>query len=99
MRQAVCGAGRSSMSRIQRAYQVELDLTNEQTTACKQHAGAARWAYNWGLQRKQEEYRTTGRSPNAMGLHRELNALKPTEVPWLYAVSKCVAQEAMHHLD
>ena len=43
------------MSIIQRAFKVELDLTNEQTTACKQHAGAARWAYNWGLQRKQEE--------------------------------------------
>ena len=87
------------MSIIQRAYQVELDLTNEQTTACKQHAGAARWAYNWGLQRKQEEYRTTGRSPNAMELHRELNALKPTAVPWLYAVSKCAAQEALRNLD
>ena len=87
------------MSIIQRAYQVELDLTNEQTTACKQHAGAARWAYNWGLQRKQEEYRTTGRSPNAMELHRELNALKPTAVPWMYAVSKCAPQEALRHLD
>src|SRR6516225_11344881 len=99
MRQAVCGAGGRSMSIIQRAYQVELDLTNEQTTACKQHAGAARWAYNWGLQRKQEEYRTTGRSPNAMELHRELNALKQTEVPWMYEVSKCAPQEALRNLD
>ena len=37
------------MSTIQRAYKVELDLNNEQTTACKQHAGAARWAYNTTL--------------------------------------------------
>jgi len=43
------------MSVIQRAYKTELDLNNEQITACKKHAGAARWAYNWGLARKQNE--------------------------------------------
>src|SRR6266851_1020586 len=41
------------MSTVQCAYKTELDLHNEQITACKKHAGAARWAYNWGLQRKQ----------------------------------------------
>jgi hypothetical protein len=35
--------------RVQRAYKTELDLNDQQVTACKQHAGAARWAYNWGL--------------------------------------------------
>src|SRR6516164_746909 len=87
------------MRRIQRASKVERDLTNEQTTACKQHAGAARWAYNWGLQRRQAAYRTMRKRLHAMELHRELNALKPTAVPWLYAVSKCAAQEALRHLD
>jgi putative transposase len=38
--------------RITRAYQTELDLTDQQVTACKRHAGAARYAYNWGLRRK-----------------------------------------------
>ena len=42
------------MSTIQRAYKTELDLNDEQITACRKHAGAARWAYNWGLARKQE---------------------------------------------
>ncbi len=87
------------MSTIQRAYKTELDLNNAQITACKQHAGAARWAYNWGLQRKQEAYRATGTSPSAIELHRELNALKQTAVPWLYAVSKCAPQEALRSLD
>jgi putative transposase len=87
------------MSTIQRAYKVELDLNNEQTTACRKHAGAARWTYNWGLQRKQEEYRQTGKSPNAMELHRELNTLKHTAVPWMYEVSKCAPQEALRNLD
>jgi IS605 OrfB family transposase len=84
---------------VQRAYKTELGLTDQQVTACKQHAGAARWAYNWGLQVKQKRYRTTKRSPTAIDLHRELNALKKTEVPWMYQVSKCAAQEALWNLD
>ena len=34
-----------------------------------------------------------------MDLHRELNALKPTAAPWMYAVSKCAPQEALRNLD
>lgn len=49
---------------IQRGYKVELDPNNAQRTAFAQHAGAARWAYNWGLQRKMESYK----------IDRELNA-------------------------
>ncbi|MBK5092796.1 MAG: transposase [Actinobacteria bacterium] len=33
-----------------------------------------------------------------MELHRELNALKKTEYPWLYEVSKCAPQEALRDL-
>jgi putative transposase len=81
------------------AYKAELDLNHEQITACKRHAGAARWAYNWGLQRKHECYRATGTSPSAIDLHRELNALKQTVAPWLYETSKCAPQEALRNLD
>jgi putative transposase len=84
---------------ITRAYKTELALNNEQVTACKQHAGAARWAYNWGLQRKQEEYKATKRSPSAIDLHRELNALKKSDLAWMYQVSKCAPQEALRNLD
>ena len=80
---------------VQRAYTTELDLTDQQVTACRQHAGAARWAYNWGLRVKQERYRASRKSPTAIELHRELNALKKTSVPWMYAVSKCAPQEAL----
>jgi IS605 OrfB family transposase len=87
------------MSTIQRAYKTELDLNDQQVTACCQHAGAARWAYNWGLRRKQEAYHTTGKTPTALDLHRELNALKKTDVSWMYTVSKCAPQEALRNLD
>jgi putative transposase len=84
---------------VQRAYTTELDLGNRQVTACREHAGAARWAYNWGLQVKQDRYRATKKGPTAIELHRELNALKKTEIPWMYDVSKCAPQEALWNLD
>jgi transposase len=87
------------MSTIQRAYKTELDLNDQQPTACRKHAGAARWAYNWGLARKQESYRATGKSPSAIDLHRALNALKQRDAPWMYEVSKCAPQEALRNLD
>ena len=84
---------------IVRAYKTELDLNDQQITACRQHAGAARWAYNWGLRVKQERYLATTKSPTAIELHRELNALKKTDIPWMYQVSKCAPQEALWNLD
>jgi putative transposase len=84
---------------VLRAYKTELDLNNAQVTACKRHAGAARYAYNWGLARKREAYQATGTSPSAIDLHRELNALKQTELRWMYQVSKCAPQEALRNLD
>jgi len=84
---------------ITRGYRTELDLNHQQITACKKHAGAARYAYNWGLKRKQEVYQTTGRSISAMELHRELNQLKQRELPWMYECSKCAPQEALRDLD
>ena len=88
---------------VVRGYKTELDLNNEQRTACLKHAGCARFSSNFGLARSQEAYRTTGTRPSAMELHKELNALKPTEYPWMYSVSnsvsKCAPQEALRDLE
>ena len=82
-----------------KAYRTELDPNTAQRTAFLRHAGAARWAYNWGLRTKIERYEQTGKSPSAIDLHRELNILKKTDVPWMYEVSKCAPQEALRNLD
>lgn len=84
---------------IVRGYTTELDLNNVQKTACLQHAGAARFSYNWGLSRKKEVYEKTGKTISAMELHKELNALKQTTLPWMYTVSKAAPQEALRDLD
>jgi len=84
---------------VMRAYKTELDLNNAQRTACARHAGAARYAYNWGLSRKMAAYQAGERTPTAIDLHRQLNALKKTELSWMYEVSKCAPQEALRDLD
>jgi putative transposase len=76
-----------------------LDLNNVQRTACLRHAGAARWAFNFGLQRKIAAREAGERMPTAIDLHRELNRLKQISVPWMYEVSKCAPQEALRNLD
>ncbi len=73
---------------IKRGYQAELALNHKQMTNARKHCGAARWAYNYGLRRKQETYKHGGKMPYAQDLHREINALKKTEIPWMYEVSK-----------
>ena len=85
--------------KILRAYKTELDLNHVQKTACSRHAGAARYAYNWGLSRKLAARQAGEKVPTAIDLHRELNALKMTELVWMYEVSKCAPQEALRDLD
>jgi putative transposase len=87
------------MTSVVRGYRTELDLTNEQRTACLKHAGATRFAYNWGLARKMAAYKDGKKTPSAIDLHRELNTLKQTDYPWMYEVSKCAPQEALRNLD
>ena len=84
---------------IKRAFRYELDLNDVQRTACLRHAGAARWAFNFGLRRKKEAYAAGEKTPTAVDLHRELNLLKQTEIPWMYDCSKAAPQEALRNLD
>ena len=90
---------------ILRGYRTELDPNNVQRTLLLKSAGAARFAYNWGLNRKQEVYAMNQlpvphiKNPTAIDLHRELNLLKKTDLPWFYEVSKCAPQEALRNLD
>src|SRR6266852_5378311 len=85
--------------KITRSYKTELDLNNKQRTACLQHAGAARFAFNWALNKKQKAYKAGKKAPTARDLHRELNKLKQTEFSWMYTVSKCAPQEALRDVD
>lgn len=71
------------------ARKTEIQPTPTQLRMLLQHAGNARWAYNWGLRRKQEAWavrkaaiesgvpaKEAPKVPTAIDLHRELNTLK-----------------------
>ena len=85
---------------INKSYKVEINPNNKQRTLLLQHAGAARFAYNWGLARKIEEYKTAKKSSSAIDQHKQLVQLKRTpEYVWLYTISKCAPQEALRDLE
>lgn len=81
------------------AFKTAISPNNKQRTSLLKHAGASRFAWNWALARRKSEYESTGKASNAIEQHRQLNALKPTEFPWMYDVSKCAMQEALRDLD
>ena len=83
-----------------KSFKIELDPNNRQRTAMLRHVGAARWAYNWGLQKIKDAADAGEKWPSAIDLHKQLNAIKGTEeLPWGYDVSKCAFQGALRNLD
>ena len=86
---------------INRAYRYELDPNNIQRSSLAQHVGVARFAYNWGLEKRIARYKNNqadNRFTDAMKQHKLLNSLKKTEFPWMYETSKCAPQEALRDL-
>jgi putative transposase len=85
---------------VHQAFRYELAPTAAQRAALTNHAGAARWAWNWGLAVRRKAWQRRRQTLNAMDLHRLLNRLKRTaRYSWLYEVSKCAPQEALRDLD
>ena len=84
---------------INRAYRYELGPNTHQRILLAKHAGAARFAYNWGLSRRIALWEQEKKRINAIEQHRELNALKKVDFPWMYEVSKCAPQEALRDLE
>lgn len=84
---------------IRRGFKTELRPTPSQVLQLTRYAGTARWAYNWGLQRRNEALAAGLTAPNAIELHRELTALKGQRWRWLYEVAASVPKEALRNLD
>ncbi|MHA2147719.1 MAG: RNA-guided endonuclease InsQ/TnpB family protein [Candidatus Thorarchaeota archaeon] len=87
---------------VHKAYRYELDPNNSQRSLLLQHAGVARFAYNWGLEQRITLFKNnigTARFTDAMKQHKLLNSLKQTQFPWMYECSKCAPQEALRNLN
>ena len=83
------------------AYRFALEPTPAQERALRSHAGAARFAWNWGLARCNERYEAEGRWYSAIDLHKLWNAQKKADpaLAWWGENSKCAYQEAFRDLD
>lgn len=85
-----------------RSYKVQLNPNQVQISELRKNCGAARWAYNYALNIKLEQFKNRERISNYIELCRSLNKLKGTEaLPWAYAkgISKFSFQEALKDCD
>ena len=86
---------------VTQGYRFALEPTPAQNRALRSHAGAARFAWNWGLARCKERYAAEGRWYSAMELHKLWNEAKKVDptLAWWGENSKCAYQEAFRDLD
>lgn len=81
-----------------KAHKYRLYPNKNQRDQLAQHFGCVRYVYNWGLQRKIEEYQKTKKSPSCFDLCNELTGLKQ-ENEWLRDVNSQALQMALRNLD
>jgi putative transposase len=87
--------------RVIQAYRFALEPTPAQERALRSHAGASRFAWNWGLARVRERYTAEGKWYSGIDLHKMWNAAKKADpaLAWWRQNSKCAYQEAFNDLD
>jgi putative transposase len=87
--------------RVVQGYRFALDPAPAQERMLRSHAGAARFAWNWGLARCVERHTAQGQWYSGAELHRLWNARKKADpaLSWWAENSKCAYQEAFRDLD
>jgi len=87
--------------KVNQAYKFALHPTPAQERMLRSHAGAARFAWNWGLAKCVERYEAEGKWYSAIDLHKLWNAEKKADpaLSWWSGNSKCAYQEAFRGLD
>ncbi len=81
-----------------KAYSYRIYPNQRQIEIFEKHFGCMRYVYNYGLQRKIEEYEKTGKSPSCFDLMKEITRLKK-DLPWLYQVNAQSLQFSLRNLD
>ena len=77
-----------------KTYKVRLEPNNKQAGKFRQFAGAARFAYNWALEREKEAYELGKGFISDIGLCRLFTKHK-AENDWLYTISNDVTKQAI----
>src|SRR5579875_197957 len=95
------GSPRSRLRGVPQAYRFALDPTPAQAQKLRSHAGAARYAWNWGWDQCRKRSAVEKKWDSAVDLHRIWNQGKRQnpKLAWWKENSKCVYQEAFRNLD
>lgn len=88
----------SANALISISHKIELMPNNKAQTHFQKAFGCARVTYNWGLD-KWEEYYKLGIEKSYLDLKKEFNAIKKTQFPFVYEVSKYATQQPFIHLN
>lgn len=82
------------------AFKTQLVLNNTQKTYMHKACGVSRFVWNWGLDAWNKQYKAyieSGKQkelkPSGMMLKKQLNAIKKSEFPWMYEVTKYASQQ------
>lgn len=86
---------------VTQAYRFALDPSPAQRRMLASHAGATRFAWNWGLAQCRERYQAEGRWYSGVDMHKLWNQAKRADpaLAWWGQNSKCCYQEALRDLD
>ena len=80
------------------SHKIELKPNNKAKTHFRKAFGCARFAYNWALAQWQENYKR-GIKKNISDLSKEFNAIKRSQYPFVWEVSKYATQNSFRNLD
>ena len=79
-----------------KSIKVRLNPNNKQLTKLFQYAGCARFAYNWAINREEENHKQGNKFLSDMDLRKEFTQLKKLqEYKWLNEVSNNVTKQAI----
>jgi len=81
-----------------KTYKYRIYPNKQQKELLAKHFGCARFVYNWGLNKKNEEYQATGKTLSCFDLIKELVELKINN-PWLKEVNSQSLQMSLRNLD
>jgi putative transposase len=74
-----------------KAHKIRLHPTPEQATYFAKTAGTARYTFNWAVAEWKRQYEV-GEKPSALKLRTQFHALRRTQRPWTYDVTKCAIE-------
>jgi len=82
-----------------KSLKIRLELNNQQRTLASKHAGSARYAYNWALDRNKKRLEQKEKLLSSVDLHKLWVSEVKSVHAWTYEVSKCSPQQAFRDLE